>query len=473
VKEIDLSNQLESIGASLLRQAALKTNDVTGDGTTTATILAHAVAHEGMKAIDAGFNPVCVKKGIDKAVNFAIDKLSEYSRPIKNLADIVNIASISAGNDTNIGIIIAEAIQKVGREGTISLEAGCSSQTSLEITEGMNLDQGFISPHFLLHSDNMEIYQANPFILLTDQKITNLQHELVSILEKVALTGRSLLIVASDFSREALAMLIANRSKGIVDVVAVRAPGFGNTSQQVLEDLAILTGGKLLSKKCGLCLSDASIDFLGSAERIIVSKYYTRIISSVNRQAVNLRCHQIGAQIDLATNAHEKEKLQNRFSKLQNGIAIIKVGASTESEIRYKKLRFEDAINATKAAIDEGILPGGGATLLHLSKKLDRWSSKSCLPDELVGIQIVSKALSAPLDLIAKNAGLTSQIIVEQVKLMDFPMGYDAKNNLMVDMYRSGIIDPAKVTRLALQNSVSTASIILTAECMISSELPR
>lgn len=471
VQKISLPNRLEDIGVSLLRQAALKTNDTAGDGTTTATILAYIIAYEGTKAIEAGLNPVSVKKGVDKAIYFTINKLLEFAKPINSMADIVNIASVSAGNDISIGLMIAEAIQKVGREGVISLEEGRSSHTSLEITDGMVLDQGFMSPHFLLQSDKTEISQEQPFVLVTDQKIVHLCQELIALLEEVALAGRPLLIVAQDFSKEALSMLVANRSKGIVDVVAVRSPGFGHTSRQFLEDLAVLTGAQLISQDFGLSLSDISIDYLGSAARIIISRSSTRIISISNYDAVQLRCRQISAQIDSTVNAYEKEKLQTRLSRLQGGIAIIKVGASTESEIKYKKLRFEDSLSATKAAIDEGILPGGGSTLLHLAKQLDEWSSQSFSSDELVGIQIVAKALSAPLALIIKNAGLAGTAVVEQVRMLDFPMGYDAKNNLVANMYESGIVDPAKVTRSALQNSASVASIVLTTECLIDSQL--
>lgn len=470
VQKISLSNRLEDIGVSLLRQAAVKTNDTAGDGTTTATILAHMIAHESTKAVEAGLNTVSVKKGIDKAIYFAINKLLELAKPIDSIADIVNIASVSAGNDINIGLMIAEAIQKVGREGAISVEEGCSSYTSLEITDGVVVNQGFMSPHFLLRSDKEEISQEQPFVLLTDQKIIHVHQELIVLLEEVALAGRPLLIIARDFSKEALSMLSVNRLKGIVDVVAVRSPVFGNTSRQFLEDLAVLTGGRLISQDCGLSLSDISIDCLGSVARIIISKSSTRIISSANYDAVKLRCRQISAQIDLTVNAYEKEKLQARLSRLQGGIAVIKVGASTESEMQYKKLRFEDAISATKAAIDEGILPGGGSTLLHLAKQLDEWPSMTFPPDEWAGIQIVSRALSAPLALIAKNAGLVGRVAVERVKMLDFPMGYDAKNNMIVDMYDSGIIDPAKVTRLVLQNSASVASIVLTTGCLIDGE---
>lgn len=472
VKEVELSNHLENVGVSLLRQAALKTNDVAGDGTTTATVLAYAFVSEAMKAIGAGLNPILVKQGLEKAACFVISKLAEYSRPVQNIDDIVHIATVSAGYDTNAGFMIAEAIQKVGREGTISLEEGCSSQTFVEIAEGMSIDQGFMSEHFLLQSDEVEIRQKSPLVLLTDQEITCAQQELVSLIEDLASAGRSLLIIAKDLSKEVLAMLIANRLKGIIDVVAVRAPGFGSTSRQILEDLAVLTGGQLLSSNYGLGLSDLSSDLLGSADQIIISKSSTKIMSSAHQSCVNMRCRQISKQIDLSTNSYEKEKLRNRLSSLQARIAVIIVGASTETEIRYKKLRLEDAINAAKAAIDEGILPGGGATLLHLAKKLDVWPDKAFFsPEELAGIQIVSRSLTTPLALIAENAGLASQTIVEKLKTEDFPMGYDVKKNLVVDMYQTGILDPAKVTRSAIQNSISVASIILTTECVIGDSL--
>lgn len=470
VKEIELSNKLENIGVLLLRQVILKTNDMAGDGTTTAAILTHSVVSQGIKAISAGLNPVLVKKGVKKAACFVIEKLTEYSRPVNSISDIISVASVSAGNDDCIGLTIAEAIKKVGREGVILLEEGCSSRTLLEISEGMTVNHGFMSHRFLRKSDEAEICQDNPFVLLTDQKITHVHQELIYLLEQVASLNRSLLIVARDISQEVLAMLAMNRSKEIIDVVAVRLPE-SNTSSQILEDFAILTGTKVLSKNLGLTLSDVSLDNTGSAKRIVVSKYETKIISAMKHRDLCSHCYQISKQLDLTTDHYEKEKLRTRLSKLQGGVAVIRIGAHTDTEVKYKKLRFEDAINTTKAAIDEGILPGGGAALVHLAKRLSKWANQHFLPEELVGMQIVSNALSAPLAIIAENNGLNGESVVEQVKNVDFPMGYDASKGLMVDMYENGVIDSAKVIRLAIQNSLSIASIILTTECIISDKL--
>lgn len=467
VKEIELANPLENIGVSLLRQAALKTNSISGDGTTTATVLSYAIAQEGLKAIAAGFNPVLVKKGIEKAMHFVLSRLSQYARPVDGISDIAHVASISAGNDPDMGIMIARVIKKVGREGSISLQESCSSQTYLEILEGMTLDQGFMSPHFLLQSDKGEIFLDNPLVLLIDKKIIFPDQEFISALEQVASVKRSLLIIAEDISKEALAILIMNRLKRIVDVVAVRIPGFGNIRKHVLEDLAVLTGGQVVSDDFGLSLSDMALSTIGSAKCVTISSHITKIISMDNRESVHLRCQQISSQIERSTNSHEKEKLHIRLSKLAGRVAVINIGGSTEAEFKHRKLRFEDAISATRAAIDEGIVPGGGAALLHLGKELDVWAHKSFLDGEFAGMRIVSRALQSPLVIIAENAGLSGQIVAEQVGAEDCSMGYDANSNAIVNMYESGIIDPAKVTRSALQNALSIASIILTTECII------
>nr|YP_007878172.1 60 kDa chaperonin [Calliarthron tuberculosum]AGA63783.1 60 kDa chaperonin [Calliarthron tuberculosum] len=466
-KEIELENQIENTGVALIRQAASKTNDVAGDGTTTATILAHAIVKQGLKNIAVGLNPIMMKKGIEKAVNFIIDKISEYAHPVKNINNIINVASISSGNDFEIGNMIAEAIQKVGREGVISLEEGQSTHTSLEITEGLRFDKGFVSPYFITDNAKMEIVQENPYILLTDKKITLVQQELMPILEQVAKTGRSLLIIAEDIEKEVLATLILNKLRGIVNVVAVRAPGFADRRKLFLDDLAILTRGQVISSELGLNLEDVSLDLMGSARRVIISKDFTTIISEGNEQEVLMRCSQIRKQIEASNNNYEKEKLQERLSKLSGGIALIKLGSATETEMKNKKLRLEDAINATKAAIEEGIVPGGGATLVHLSEELDIWANKYLFAEELVGALIVKQSLCMPLCKIVQNTGLNGNIIVEKIKKTDFSMGYDANKDKIVDMYLAGIIDPAKVTRSALQNAASIAVMILTTESLI------
>ena len=466
-KEIELENKLENIGVALIRQAASKTNDVSGDGTTTATVLAYSIVDQGMRYIISGYNPILIKKGIEKSVNFIISKIAEYSRSIVNITDIMNVASISAGNDINIGNMIADAIKRIGKEGIISLEEGKSRYTNLEITEGMRFDKGFMSPYFLTKNSSMVIQQDNPFILITDNKITLVQQEVIPILEQVAKTGRSLLIIAEDIEKEALATLVINKLRGSVNVVAVRAPGFGDRKKLFLEDLAIVTGAQVVSSDVGLNLGSVSLNLMGTARRVIISKDNTTIISEQREKAVKLRCSQIRKQIEITSNNYEKEKLQERLSKLVGGVAIIKLGAATEVEMKNKKLHIEDAINATKAAIQEGIVPGGGSTLLHLSQDLDLWSSQNLYSEELIGAQILGKALSIPLKKIVENNGLSGSVMVERIRKTSFEMGYDVQQDKIVNMYISGIIDPAKVTRSALQNAASIASIVLTTECLI------
>nr|AYR06176.1 chaperonin GroEL [Renouxia sp.] len=466
-KEIELSSHIENTGVALIRQAASKTNDVAGDGTTTATVLAHAMVKQGMKNVAAGANPILIKKGIEKAVKFVVTKIAEYSRPVKDIKDIIQVASISAGNDTNIGEMIAEAIEKVGREGVISLEEGQSTVTCLQITEGMRFDKGYISPYFITDSLKAEIEQENPYILLTDKKITLVQQELVPILEQVSKSARPLLIIAEDIEKEALATIIVNKLRGIINVVAVRAPGFGDRRKALLEDIGILTSGQVVTEDVGLSLDAISLNMLGKARRVIITKDSTTIIAEGNEQVVKSRCDQIRKQIESSSNSYEKEKLQERLAKLMGGIAVIQVGAATETEMKDKKLRLEDAINATRAAIEEGIVPGGGSTLVHLAEELNMWSKSNLFGEELVGASIVQKALVSPLSKIVHNTGGSGAVIVEKIKSSSFEMGYDASDNKVVDMYVKGIIDPAKVTRSALQNAASIASMVLTTECII------
>lgn len=469
-KEIELSDPIENIGVSLIRQAALKTNDVVGDGTTTATVLAYAIFKQGMKSIISGINPILMKKGIEKAIKFLVEKISEYSRPVKDLKDIVHIATISSGNDLEVGNMIAKAIEEVGREGIIYLEEGKLTKTYLEIAEGIRFDKGFISPYLILDKSTTEIIQNNPYLLLTDQKITLVKQELMPILEQVAKTGRALLIIAEDIDKEALATLVLNNIKGLINVAAVRAPGFGDRRKAFLDDLALLTGAQVISKDLGLGFESLSLDVMGSARKITIHKDHTTIITYPNKKLVELRCNQIRKQIEASNNNYEKEKLQERLSKLVGGVAIIKLGAFTEIEMKEKKLRLEDAINATKAAIEEGIVPGGGCTLVHLSQELDLWSNQYLSGEELIGALIVRNALCLPLSNIVKNIGANGPFVVEKVRQDNFAMGYDANRDSIVNMYLTGIIDPAKVTRLALQNAASIASMILTTECMIINE---
>nr|YP_009397120.1 60-kDa chaperonin [Spyridia filamentosa]ARW66306.1 60-kDa chaperonin [Spyridia filamentosa] len=470
-KEIELQDFLENTGVALIRQAASKTNDIAGDGTTTATVLAHAIVKQGLRNVASGANPMILKKGIEKAVKFLVSKIAEYSRPVNDVRDIIQVASISAGNDLETGEMIANAIQKVGKEGIISLEEGQSTVTSLEIKEGMKFDKGFISPYFVTDSSRMEVVQDNPYILLTDKKITLIQQELLPILEQVAKTNRPLLIIAEDIEKEALATIVVNKLRGIINVVAVRAPGFGDRRKAMLEDIAILTSGQVITDDIGLMLEDVTLNQLGVARRVCVNKDSTTIMSDENKNSIQLRCDQIRRQIQANSNSYEKEKLQERLAKLSGGVAVIQVGAATETEMKDKKLRLEDSINATKAAIEEGIVPGGGSTLVHLSELLHTWSQDNLFDEELVGAFIVEKALLAPLTCIVENAGLNGPVVVEKIKKREFSVGYDASQGTIVDMYAHGIIDPSKVTRSALQNASSIASMILTTECIISEKI--
>lgn len=466
-KEIELEDHIENTGVALIRQAASKTNDVAGDGTTTATVLAHAMVKQGMKNVAAGGNPIAIKRGIEKATQFVVSQIAEYSVPVEDTKSITQVATISAGNDEEVGQMIANAIDKVGREGVISLEEGKSTITELEMTEGMFFEKGFISPYFVTDTERMEVVQENPYILITDKKITLVQQELVPVLELVSKTGRPLTILAEDVEKEALATLVVNKLRGIINVVAVRAPGFGDRRKSMLEDIAILTGGQVIAEDAGFSLESLQLDMLGQARRITVTKEGSTIIAEGNEKEVKARCEQIRRQIDASDSSYEKEKLQERLAKLAGGVAVIKVGAATETEMKDKKLRLEDAINATKAAVEEGIVPGGGATLTHISQDLFEWAKDNLEEDELIGALIVEKALTYPLRRIIENTGVTAAIIIEQIKESDFSIGYDASVGELTDMYERGIIDPAKVTRSGLQNAASIASMILTTECIV------
>ena len=466
-KEINLADNLENTGVSLIRQAASKTNDVAGDGTTTATVLAYAIIKQGMRNVAAGANPIVLKRGIEKATQFVVRKITEYARPIENIDDITKVATISAGNDTSVGSLIANAIDKVGREGLISLEESKSTSTELEITEGMGFDRGFISGYFVTNTERMEIVLENPLVLLTDKKIRVIKEDLLPTLELVSKTNQSLLIISDTVEKEALATLIVNKLRGILNVVAVRAPGFGDRRKAILEDLAILTDGTVVTEDAGLSLQKMEIETLGKARRIIVGKESTTIISDANKEKVLQRCEQLRRQLETTDSTYEREKIQERLAKLSGGVAVIKVGAATETEMKDRKLRLEDAVNATKAAVEEGIVPGGGSTLVHISSELLEWSKENVKDDELLGALIVEKALSAPVRRIASNAGQNGAIITEKIKDSEFNFGYDASSNEFQDMYKIGIIDPAKVTRSTLQNAASIASMVLTTECII------
>ena len=466
-KEISLDDHIENTGVSLIRQAAAKTNDVAGDGTTTATVLAYAMVKEGLKNVAAGANPISIKLGMEKAAQYLVTQINEFAQPVEDIESIKQVAAISAGNDEVIGSLIADALAKVGKDGVISLEEGKGITTELEITEGMKIEKGFISPYFITNTDKMEVSYDNPLILLTDKKITLVQQDLLPILELVTKTKRPLLLIAENVEKEALATLILNKLRGIVNVVAIRAPGFGEQRKLMLEDMAILTGGTVITQDAGLSLENIQLDLLGQARRVVVSKETTTIITDGNEKEIQSRCEQLRKQINVVDTGYEKEKLQDRIAKLSGGIAVIKVGAVTETEMKDKKLRLEDAINATRAAVEEGIVPGGGATLAHLSENVLTWSKNNLKEDELVGAIIIARAILAPLKRIAENAGINGPVIVEQVQQQDFEFGYNAATNTFVDMYEEGIVDPAKVTRSGIQNAASIASMILTTECII------
>ena len=469
-KEIELEDHIENTGVALIRQAASKTNDAAGDGTTTATVLAHAMVKAGLRNVAAGANAITLKKGIDKASDFLVEKIKENAKPIADSNAIAQVGTISAGNDDEVGRMIADAMDKVGKEGVISLEEGKSMTTELEVTEGMRFDKGYISPYFATDTERMEAVLDEPYILLTDKKI-GLVQDLVPVLEQIARTGKPLLIIAEDIEKEALATLVVNRLRGVLNVAAVKAPGFGDRRKAMLEDMAVLTNGQLITEDAGLKLENAKIEMLGTARRVTINKDTTTIVAEGNDVAVKARCEQIRKQMDETESTYDKEKLQERLAKLAGGVAVVKVGAATETEMKDKKLRLEDAINATKAAVEEGIVPGGGTTLAHLAPTLEQWASSSLEGEELIGANIVAAALTAPLMRIAENAGVNGAVVAENVKAKTFNDGYNAANGDYVDMLAAGIVDPAKVTRSGLQNAASIAGMVLTTECIVA-DLP-
>nr|RNJ70351.1 MAG: chaperonin GroEL [Leptolyngbya sp. IPPAS B-1204] len=465
-KEIELEDHIENTAVSLLRQAAAKTNDAAGDGTTTATVLAHAMVKEGLRNVAAGANPIALKRGIDKATHHLVERIAEHARPVNDSKAVAQVAAISAGNDNEVGQMIAEAMDKVGKEGVISLEEGKSMTTDLEITEGMRFDKGYISPYFATDTERMEAVLEEPYLLLTDKKITLVQ-DLVPVLEQMARSGKPLLIIAEDIEKEALATLVVNKLRGVLNVAAVKAPGFGDRRKAMLEDMAILTGGQVISDDTGLKLENVKLEMLGQARRVTITKDTTTIVADGNEKAVKARCEQIRRQIEETDSSYDKEKLQERLAKLAGGVAVVKVGAATETEMKDRKLRLEDAINATKAAVEEGIVPGGGTTLAHLAPELEEWAKSHLHNEELTGALIVARALYAPLQRIAENAGQNGAVIAEHVKQQPFNTGYDAAQDKFVDMFEAGIVDPAKVTRSAVQNAASIAGMVLTTECIV------
>lgn len=466
-KEINLTDNLENAGVCLIRQATSKTNEVAGDGTTTATVLAYAIIKHGMRNVAAGSNPIVLKRGIERATEFVAQQITSYSRPLRGPLDITNVAIISSGNDVEVGSLIAKAQTKVGREGLISIEEGKSTVNELEITKGMKFDQGFTSGYFITDQKRMQTILENAYILITDNTITSVKDELLPTLELVSKTDDPLLIISDNIQKDVLATLILNKMKGIINVIAVRAPAFGERRKALLSDLAILTGGQVISAESGSSLQNLDIKSLGRARRVIVDKESTTIISDSNKREVFSRCEQLRRELETSDSIYEKKKLKERLGKLSGGVAVIRVGGATETEMKDRKLRIEDAVNATRAAVEEGVVPGGGSTLAHISEELRKWCKVELRGDELIGAFIVEKALSAPLKKIASNAGKNGSVVLERVKHSDYEVGYNAVTNKFVDMFDIGIIDPVRVTRSTLQNATSIASMVLTTECII------
>ncbi|WP_300329795.1 chaperonin GroEL [Fusobacterium sp.] len=461
-REITLEDPFENMGAKLIKEVATKANDVAGDGTTTATILAQAIVKEGLKIVSAGANPMFVKKGIEKAVEKVIEKLREKSKKVESNSEIEQVASISAG-DKEIGKLIAEAMSKVGETGVITVEEARSFETSLEIVEGMQFDKGYVSP-YMADPTRMEANMENPFILITDKKITNIQ-ELLPILEKVVKTSKPLLLIADELEGEALTTLVVNCIRGTLNVVAVKAPAFGDRRKAILEDIAVLTGATVISEERGMKLEETTLQMLGSAKKVKVNKDSTTIVDGLgDKEQIKERIAQIKSQLENTTSDYDKEKMQERIAKISGGVAVIKVGAVTETEMKDKKLRIEDALNATRAAVEEGIVPGGGVALVEIAKSIEDFKLEG---EEGMGVEIVKKALLSPIKQIAINAGLDGGVVVEKVKGLQDGFGLNASTEQYVDMVSEGIIDPTKVTRSAVQNAASIASLILTTEVLI------
>ncbi len=465
-KEIELEDIFENMGAQLVKEVATKANDVAGDGTTTATVLAQAMVKEGLKQISAGSNPMFVKRGIEKATKEAIRHLKERAKKIDGNEEIAQVASISAADET-IGSLIAEAMDKVGENGVITVEEAKSLETTLEVVEGMQFDKGYVSPYMVSDTERMEATLDNPFILLTDKKISVMK-DLLPILEEVVQSGRPLLVVADDIEGEALTTLVVNKLRGTLNVVAVKAPAFGDRRKAMLEDIAVLTGAEVVSEEKGMKLEEMNSAILGSAKKVKVTKDNTVIVDGAgNDELLSARVGQIKKQVEESTSDYDKEKLQERLAKLSGGVAVIKVGAATETEMKEKKLRIEDALNATRAAVEEGIVPGGGSILVEIAKAMEDYTLEG---EEGVGVEIVKKALLSPLRQIAENAGLDGGVVVEKVKTSEEGIGFDAAKEVYVDMVKAGIIDPAKVTRSAIQNSASVSALLLTTEVVVANK---
>ena len=465
-KEIELEDALENMGAQMVKEVASKTNDLAGDGTTTATILAQSIVTEGLKNVTAGANPMDLKRGLDKAVGKIVEDLNKSAKTVGNSSEkIQQIASISANNDNSIGDLITEAFEKVGKEGVITVEEAKGTDTYVDVVEGMQFDRGYLSPYFVTNSEEMESDLENPYILLYDKKISAMK-DLLPILEPVAQSGKPLLVIAEDVDGEALATLVVNKLRGALKIAAVKAPGFGDRRKAMLEDIAILTGGTVISEERGFNIENTTIEMLGTAERVTIDKDNTTIVNGAGeKKSIDERVNQIKSQIETTTSDYDKEKLQERLAKLAGGVAVLYVGAASEVEMKEKKDRVDDALHATRAAVEEGIVAGGGVALIRSRKELDK--IKASNDDELTGIQIISRALEAPVRTIVENAGGEGSVVVAKIIEGKGGFGYDAKSENYVDLFESGIIDPKKVTRVALENAASVAGMILTTECAL------
>jgi len=467
-KEIELDNKMEDVGAQMVKEVASKTSDVAGDGTTTATVLAQALVTEGLKNVTAGANPMSIKRGIDAAASAVVESLKSQSKDLPDSKQIANVATISSNDDREIGDKIAEAMEKVGKDGVITVEDSKTAETYLETVEGMQFDRGYLSPYFVTNSESMDAELEDPYILIHDKKISNMK-DLLPLLEKVVQTGKPVVIIAEDVEGEALATLVVNKLRGTFKVLAVKAPGFGDRRKAMLEDIAVLTGATVISEEAGYKLDNASIEYLGTAKRVISDKDNTTIVDgSGSSDAITARINEIKVQIEKTTSDYDREKLQERLAKLSGGVAVINVGAATEVEMKEKKARVEDALHATRAAVEEGIIPGGGVALLRAVSALDKVKVDD---DQHVGVDIVKRALEAPVRQICANAGVEASIVVQNIKDKKADNGYDARNDEYVKMFEAGIIDPTKVARVAVQNAASIAGMILTTEAAIT-EIP-
>jgi chaperonin GroEL len=467
-KEIELPDAFENMGAQMVREVASKTSDTAGDGTTTATLLAENIYREGLKNVTAGANPMSLKRGIDKAVEVIVDAIAKQSKKVKEHVEIAQVATISANGESAIGEIIADAMDKVGKDGTITVEEAKAMETTLDVVEGMQFDKGYISPYFSTNMETMEASLEDAYVLIHEKKISNLQ-DLLPLLQNVAKTSKPLLIISEDVEGEALATLVVNRLRGTLQICAVKAPGFGDRRKSMLEDIAILTGGKCLTEDLGIKLENVKIDDLGRAKRITVDKENTTIVEGAGKaSAIQGRVAQIKRQIEETTSDYDREKLQERLAKLAGGVAVINVGAATETEMKEKKARVEDALHATRAAVEEGVVPGGGVALLRCLSALDKVEASG---DEKIGVDIIRRCLESPLRQLVDNAGLEGAVIVQEVKKQKGSMGFNVATLQYTDLIKDGVLDPAKVTRMALQNAASIAGLLLTTECMIT-EIP-